>query len=160
RNSSPWPETAWKTSSPASSSSRKTELAWAPKIARATSTTDWRSSSAIGSRDVLAGCTSRDTAAPLLVDVGGGRVERALQLEGRHGGALGEDPGAQAGDEGRGEAVAGGADGAAAQPGDLHVLAGGEELHGRTGVVQVQSGVVLRVAAHRDHRCEAPGEAL
>ena len=85
-------------------------------------------------------------------------MQHGLQLERGEPGVLAQDQGGDPGDARRGEAVARGADRAAAEPGDLHVDAACEELDGRIGVGVVEERVVVLVAADGDDRREAPRE--
>ena len=73
---------------------------------------------------------------------------------------LAEDERADAGDVGRGEAVAGAAERAAVEPRDVEVEAAPEELDRRRGVVVEGQRVGLLVAPDGDDAREAPREAL
>jgi hypothetical protein len=66
--------------------------------------------------------------------VGGAGAQDGLDLEGGQTGVLGEDAGDQAGDVRCGEAVAGGGDGRAFEPGDLQVDAGAPNSTGGAGL--------------------------
>src|SRR5438270_11548246 len=67
-------------------------------------------------------------------DVRRGQMQHALQLERGQLRMLAQHEGAEAGDMGSREAVAGRVDRLAAEPGNVHVQAAGEELHRRAGV--------------------------
>src|SRR4051812_47383661 len=132
--SAPAPLTASKTSSSVASSYRKIEDAAAAKIARATSTIDCKRSPCARSEPMTALATAARTRSSGMVpglDVVRDHVQRGLQLERRERRMLGQDQRADAADVRRGEAVAAGADRAAAGPGHVNVDAPGEELHRR-----------------------------
>src|SRR4051812_29423893 len=122
RNCSSSPATAAKTSSSASSSSRKIDDALAPKIARATSTTDRsrraNSSSEPRSPDATA---ARKRSSAIRLHVRRGEMQHGLQLERRQVRMLAEDERDDAGDARRREAVARRADRPAAEPRDVDV---------------------------------------
>src|SRR5439155_17693789 len=155
--SAPYPATASNTSSSVSSSRRKIDAAFAPKIARETSATDWSSDRNVSSEPTTPAATAAlSSSLTARLHVRRGQVEDALQLEGGQLRMLSEHERAQAGDVRRGEAVPSAPDTRPARPGDLDVDAAREELHRRVGVVEERLRVCLLVASDRDHRGEAP----
>src|SRR5438132_4414719 len=157
----PSPATASNTSSSASSSRRNTDDAFAPKIARAVSTTDCSSvrndSSAPSTPAATAARSSSLTAAAY---VRRDEVEDILELKRDQLAMLGHDQRADPGDVRGREAVARAAQRLAAEPRDVDLEPAREELDGRRRVVVVRQRVVLLVASDGDHRGEAPREAL
>src|SRR4029077_18545380 len=139
-------------------SSRKIDDAFARKIARATSTVALSSSrcpsSAPSTPAATAACRS------LMADVRRCEVEDALHLERSELGMLREDERTQTADVGRREAVAGAAQGAAAEPRDVELETASKELHRRRRVRVERERVGVFVAADGDDACESPRKAL
>src|SRR5215468_9962439 len=137
--------------------------AFAPKIARATSTIDRSSRPNWSSAESTPAATAALRSALSVIRpsyVRGDLEQDALQLERRQPRVLAEDQRGDRGNARRGEAVPGRADRPAAEPGDVDVDSVGEELNRWIRVRVEDHRVALLVAADRDHRREAPWERL